>query len=171
MDYEDRPPPGKAAWPVQDCQLLAPVPRPGAIFGVGRNYADHARELGNEVPAAPTVFAKLARSSTGPSGPVRIPRVAEFVDYEGELAVVMGSRGKVAGYAIADDVTARDLQYGSDSGQWTRGKGPDTFCPWGPWITTEEEVPDVNDLRLRTYVNGQLRQDATTADLLFDVDT
>lgn len=170
VDPEDRPPPGRAAWPVRDVELLAPVPRPGAIFGVGRNYADHARELGNAVPERPTVFAKLSRSSTGPAGPVRLPRAATFVDYEGELAVVMGRGGKVAGYAIADDVSARDLQFDSDSGQWTRGKGADTFCPWGPWITTEEEVPDLRDLRLRTYVNGELRQDASTADLIFDVD-
>lgn len=169
VDAEDRPPPGRAAWPVRDVVLHAPVPRPGAIFGVGRNYADHAKELGNAVPDAPTVFAKLSRSSTGPAGPVRLPRVARFVDYEGELAVVMGAGGKVAGYAIADDVSARDLQFDSDSGQWTRGKGADTFCPWGPWITTEDEVPDVRDLHLRTYVNGELRQSASTADLLFDI--
>lgn len=170
VDAEDRPPPGRAAWPVRDVELLAPIPRPGAIFGVGRNYADHARELGNAVPDTPTVFAKLTRSSTGPAGPIRLPRIAQFVDYEGELAVVMGASGKVAGYAIANDVSARDLQFDSDSGQWTRGKGADTFCPWGPWITTEEEVPDVYDLRLRTYVNGDLRQDASTADLIFDID-
>ncbi len=82
----------------------------------------------------------------------------------------MGRGGQVAGYAIANDVSARDLQFDSDSGQWTRGKGGDTFCPWGPWITTEDEVPDLRDLRLRTYVNGELRQDATTADLIFGVD-
>jgi acylpyruvate hydrolase len=171
LDLEDRPPPSRAAWPIRDVELLAPVPRPGAIFGVGRNYADHARELGNAVPDAPTVFAKLSRSSTGPAGPVRLPRRAQFVDYEGELVVVMGARGNVAGYAIANDVSARDLQFDSDSGQWTRGKGADTFCPWGPWITTAEEVPDIRDLRLRTYVNGELRQDATTADLIFGIDT
>lgn len=168
VDAGDRPPPTRAAWPVHDVELLAPVPLPGAIFGIGRNYADHAAELGNDVPPAPTVFAKLSRSSTGPAGPVRIPAASSFVDYEGELAVVMGEGGKVAGYAIADDVTARDLQF-APGDQWTRGKGADTFCPWGPWVTTEDEVPDPHDLHLRTYVNGELRQEATTADLVFRI--
>lgn len=167
QDPEDWPPPGRAAWPVSDVQLLAPVPVPGAIFGVGRNYAAHARELGNEPDAAPTVFAKLARSSAPPAGPVRLPAAAEFVDYEGELAVVIGRGGRIAGYAVANDVSARDLQFAGDSGQWTRGKGADTFCPWGPWITTADELPDAIDLRLRTYVNGELRQDAWTSQMLF----
>lgn len=170
VEAEDRPPPGKAAWPVRDVQLLAPIPVPTAIFGIGRNYAAHAAELGNEVPPEPTIFAKLSRSSTGPSGPVRIPRGAEFVDYEGELAVIIGAGGEVGGYAIANDVTARDWQFAESSGgQWTRGKGPDTFCPWGPWITTVEEVPDPSELHLRTYVNDELRQSATTADMIFKI--
>ncbi|MDO9353202.1 MAG: fumarylacetoacetate hydrolase family protein [Solirubrobacteraceae bacterium] len=170
VDAEDRPPPGKAAWPVADVQLLAPIPTPGAIFGIGRNYAAHAAELGNDVPEAPTVFAKLSRSSTAPGGPIRLPSIASFVDYEGELAVVMGEGGKVAGYAIANDVSARDLQFEpSGGGQWTRGKGADTFCPWGPWITTEDEVPDPHELHLRTYVNDELRQEAMTSDLIFKI--
>ncbi len=168
LDPEDRPPPGRAAWPVHDVELLAPIPTPGAIFGIGRNYAAHAAELGNDLPQAPTVFAKLSRSSTGPGGPIRIPAASSFVDYEGELAVVMGERGKVAGYAIANDVSARDLQFEGD-GQWTRGKGADTFCPWGPWITTEDEVPDPHELHLRTYVNEELRQEAMTSDLIFKI--
>ena len=89
------------------------------------------------------------------------------LDYEGELAVVMGSGGEVAGYAVADDVSARDLQRREP--QWTRAKGADGFCPWGPWITTAGEVPDPHQLRLRTWVNGELRQDASTADLIFDI--
>lgn len=164
----DWPDPAGASWPLEDVVLLAPVPLPGAIFGIGRNYAAHARELGNDVPSQPTVFAKLARSSIGPAGPIRIPAAARFVDYEGELAVVIGAGGEVAGYAVANDVSARDLQF-EEGGQWTRGKGPDTFCPWGPWITTADELGDPHDLRLRTWVNGELRQDATTADLIFDV--
>jgi acylpyruvate hydrolase len=168
IDAGDRPPPGRAAWPVADVELLAPIPQPVAIFGIGRNYAAHAAELGNDVPEIPTVFAKLSRSSTAPGGPIRLPAAAEFVDYEGELAVIMGHGGKVAGYAIANDVSARDLQFlGGD--QWTRGKGADTFCPWGPWITTEDEVPDPHDLHLRTYVNGDLRQEAITSDLIFKI--
>lgn len=162
------PEPVGPEWPLADVTLLAPVPVPGAIFGIGRNYAAHAKELGNAVPSQPTVFAKLSRSSTGPAGPIRIPSVAEFVDYEGELAVVIGAGGAVAGYAVANDVSARDLQYEA-GGQWTRGKGADTFCPWGPWITTADELGDPHDLRLRTWVNGELRQEATTADLIFRV--
>lgn len=164
----ERPAPTGPSWPLDEVELLAPVPVPGAIFGIGRNYAAHARELGNDVPAAPTVFAKLSRSSIGPAGPIRLPAVAEFVDYEGELAVVMGPGGQVAGYAVANDVSARDLQF-EEGGQWTRGKGADTFCPWGPWITTADEVADPHNLRLRTWLNGQLRQDASTADLIVPV--
>lgn len=164
----DWPEPDGDTWPLAEVTLLAPVPLPGAIFGIGRNYAAHAKELGNDVPSQPTVFAKLARSSTGPAGPIRIPAAAQFVDYEGELAVVIGAGGKVAGYAVANDVSARDLQF-EEGGQWTRGKGPDTFCPWGPWITTADELGDPHDLRLRTWVNGEVRQDATTADLIFQV--
>ena len=90
------------------------------------------------------------------------------LDYEGELAVVMGAGGKVAGYAVADDVSARDLQRREP--QWTRAKGADTFCPWGPWITTADEVADPEDCALRTWVNGELRQDSSTSDLIFGVD-
>ena len=169
LDTEDRPPPGRAAFPVEEVELHAPIAQPGAIFGIGRNYARHASEMGGDVPSQPTVFAKLPRSSTAPGGPVRIPAASSFVDYEGELAVVIGAGGQVGGYAIANDVSARDLQY-EEGGQWTRGKGADTFCPWGPWITTADEVPDPHELQLRTYVNGELRQDATTADLIFGID-
>ncbi len=164
----ERPAPGGRQWPLAEVRLLAPVPLPGAIFGIGRNYAAHAKELGNDVPSAPTVFAKLARSSTAPGGPVRRPEASSFVDYEGELAVVIGAGGEVAGYAVANDVSARDLQF-EEGGQWTRGKGADTFCPWGPWITTADEVADPHALQLRTWVNGELRQDATTADLIFPI--
>jgi len=87
------------------------------------------------------------------------------LDYEGELAVVMGAGGEIAGYAVADDVSARDLQRREP--QWTRAKGADGFCPWGPWVTTADEVPDPEDLGLRTWVNGELRQDARTSDLIF----
>ena len=164
----ERPDATGGRWALAEVTLLAPVPTPGAIFGIGRNYAAHAKELGNDVPSQPTVFAKLSRSSTGPAGPIRIPAAAGFVDYEGELAVIIGAAGEVGGYAVANDVSARDLQF-EEGGQWTRGKGPDTFCPWGPWITTADELGDPHGLRLRTWVNGDLRQDATTADLIFSV--
>ena len=148
-----------------DVTLLAPVPRPRAIFGVGLNYAAHARETGKEPPPAPIVFMKLPTSSVGPAGPVRCPRVVERLDYEVELVVVMGAGGEIAGYAVCDDVSARDLQ--AREPQWTRAKGADTFCPWGPWITTADAVPEPENLRLTTHVNGELRQDSTTSDLIF----
>jgi 2-keto-4-pentenoate hydratase/2-oxohepta-3-ene-1,7-dioic acid hydratase in catechol pathway len=113
----------------------------------------------------PLVFLKLPTSSVPPSGPVRRPAVVRELDYEVELAVVIGAGGQIAGWAVADDVSARDLQRAES--QWTRAKGFDTSCPWGPWITTLDEVPDAVGLRISCYVNGELRQDATTADLVF----
>jgi 2-keto-4-pentenoate hydratase/2-oxohepta-3-ene-1,7-dioic acid hydratase in catechol pathway len=145
--------------------LLAPVPRPRAIFGIGLNYASHAAEQGQEKPEFPIVFMKLPSSSAPPNGPVRCPEVVRRLDYEGELVVVMGAGGTIAGYAVADDVSARDLQRREP--QWTRAKGADGFCPWGPWITTADAVPDPRDLRITTHVNGELRQDASTSDLIF----
>jgi 2-keto-4-pentenoate hydratase/2-oxohepta-3-ene-1,7-dioic acid hydratase in catechol pathway len=153
------------AYPLADVTLLAPVRRPRAIFGIGLNYAAHAEEQGLEKPEFPIVFMKLPASSAPPGGPVRCPQVVRRLDYEGELVVVMGSGGTIAGYAVADDVTARDLQRREP--QWTRAKGADGFCPWGPWITSADEVPDPRNLRLTTHVNGELRQDAATSDLIF----
>src|SRR3954471_22929940 len=148
-----------------DVTLQAPVPRPRAIFGIGLNYAAHARETGAELPEQPIVFMKLPTSSAPPGGPVRCPQVVHRLDYECELAVVLGAGNRIAGYAVADDVSARDLQ--KREPQWTRAKGFDTSCPWGPWITTADEVPDAGALRLTTHVNGDFRQDSTTADLIF----
>ena len=156
------------SWRLRDVRLLAPVPRPRAIFGIGLNYAKHAAEGGAEPPEAPIVFTKIPSASAPPGGPVRCPEVVRRLDYEGELAVVMGAEGRIAGFAVADDVSARDLQRREP--QWTRAKGADTFCPWGPWITTVDEIPDPEDLRLRTWVNDELRQDASTSDLIFGID-
>lgn len=150
---------------LDEVTLLAPVPRPRAIFGIGLNYASHAAEQGRELPEAPIVFMKLPSSSAPPHGTVRRPAVVRRLDYEGELAIVMGAGGEIAGYAVADDVSARDLQRREP--QWTRAKGADGFCPWGPWVTTADEVPDPQALRLRTWVNGELRQDGSTSDLIF----
>ena len=111
---------------------------------------------------------KLPSSAAPPNAAVRCPPVVRRLDYEGELAVVMGSGGAVAGYAVADDLSARDLQKAEP--QWTRAKGADGFCPYGPWITTADEIPDPQDLGLRTWVNGELRQDARTSDLIFGID-
>ncbi|MFL5845337.1 MAG: fumarylacetoacetate hydrolase family protein [Solirubrobacteraceae bacterium] len=149
-----------------DVTLLAPV-TPRAVFGIGLNYADHAAETGRDAPEAPIVFMKLPSSSVPPNAPLHVPPVIRRLDYEGELAVVMGSGGEVAGYAVADDVSARDLQ--GREPQWTRAKGFDGSCPWGPWITTADELGDPHDLSLKTWVNGDLRQDGTTRDLIFDV--
>jgi acylpyruvate hydrolase len=149
--------------------LLAPVPRPRAIFGIGMNYADHVAEIGATAPETPIVFMKLPSSASPPNAPVSCPEVVKRLDYEGELAVVMGAGGRVAGYAVADDLTARDLQ--KRELQWTRAKGADAFCPYGPWITTADEVPDPQALWLRTWVNGELRQDSSTSNLIFDIPT
>src|SRR5919107_5888654 len=155
------------AYPLADVTLLAPVPRPRAIFGIGLNYAAHAAEQGQEQPEFPIVFMKLPTSSAPPNEAVRCPEVVRRLDYEGELAVVMGSDGEVAGYAVADDVSARDLQ--KRESQWTRAKGADGSCPYGPWITTADEVADPHALAIKTWVNGELRQDSSTSDLIFKV--
>jgi acylpyruvate hydrolase len=155
------------AYPLAGVTLLAPVPKPRAILAIGLNYKAHIDEgeVADEPPEKPIVFVKLPAASVPPTGPVKKPAVTEKLDYEGELAVVMGSNGEVAGYAVADDVSARDLQ--KREPQWTRAKGADTFCPWGPWITTADEVADAEDLRLTAHVNGELRQDSRTSDLIF----
>ena len=151
---------------LDDVELLAPhVPR--AIFGIGLNYAAHAREQGAEPPAAPIVFMKLPSSVVAPGAPVSAPAVVKRLDYEGELAIVMGAGGEIAGYAVADDLSARDLQ--KREPQWTRAKGFDGSCPFGPWVTTSDEVAAPGDLALRTWVNGELRQDSRTSDLIFSI--
>jgi 2-keto-4-pentenoate hydratase/2-oxohepta-3-ene-1,7-dioic acid hydratase in catechol pathway len=162
----DRSPAAGPAFALDAVTLLAPH-TPRAIFGIGLNYRAHAAETGKELPQAPIVFLKLPTSAAPPGGPVRCPAVVKRLDYEGELAVVMGPDGTVAGYAVADDVSARDLQRREP--QWTRAKGSDTFCPFGPWVTTADEVADPEDLGLRTWVNGELRQDARTSDLVFSI--
>jgi acylpyruvate hydrolase len=151
---------------LDDVTLLAPH-APEAIFGIGLNYAAHVREGGRELPEAPVVFMKTPRSAADPGAPVKAPEVVRRLDYEGELAIVMGAGGQVAGYAVADDLSARDLQRREP--QWTRAKGFDRSCPFGPWVTTADEVPEPGDLGLRTWVNGELRQDSRTSDLIFDV--
>ena len=156
-------------WPVADVRLLAPI-LPTKVVCVGKNYAEHAREMGGEVPADPVIFLKPSTSVIGPGDPIVRPGWAGRVDYEGELAVVVGRLVRrldqgdaiqaVLGFACANDVTARDLQ--KSDGQWTRAKGFDTFCPLGPWIETDL---DSSDLALRTLVNGEPRQQARTSQL------
>jgi 2-keto-4-pentenoate hydratase/2-oxohepta-3-ene-1,7-dioic acid hydratase in catechol pathway len=161
-------------FPLADVRLLAPI-LPSKIIAIGRNYAEHARELGNEVPEEPIIFAKPSTAVIGPGEAVSYPeKLSERVDYEGELAVVIGRMCRevpaaraaevILGYTCANDVTARDLQ--RKDGQWTRAKGFDTFCPIGPWIETEA---DPSDLAITTTVNGETRQDSRTSLLLHAV--
>src|SRR5919201_2488287 len=158
---------------VAEARLLAPV-LPSKVVAVGRNYADHARELGNEVPAAPIIFLKPSTAVIGPGDRIVRPAGVGRVDHEGELAVVVGRLVRrldqagaiqaVLGFTCANDVTARDLQ--TVDGQWTRAKGFDTFCPLGPWIETDL---DSSDLAIRTLVNGEARQQSRTSLLERDV--
>jgi 2-keto-4-pentenoate hydratase/2-oxohepta-3-ene-1,7-dioic acid hydratase in catechol pathway len=156
---------GSDSWALDEVELLAPVPEPGTIYGIGLNYAKHVAETGATAPETPIVFVKVRGAVAPPGGPVRCPEVVHRLDYEGELTIVIGAEGRIGGYCVADDVSARDLQ--GREPQWTRAKGADTFCPFGPWVTTADEVPDAGDLRLRTWVNGELRQDSRTSDLIF----
>ncbi len=159
---------------LDDVRLLAPVIPRSKVVGIGRNYAAHAAELGNDLPTEPLVFLKPNTSVVGPGDPIVYPRPTSSLHFEGELAVVIGricrdvpaadAAKVVFGYTIANDVTARDLQ--KSDGQWARAKGYDTFCPLGPWIETNL---DTSDLRVRTTLNGEVKQDGTTADMVFDV--
>jgi len=159
-----------------DVRLLAPVLPRSKVVGIGRNYAAHAAELGNEVPEEPLMFLKPNTSVVGPGDPVFYPPQTQDLHYEGELAVVIGricrdvpreqATDVIHGYTVGNDVTARDLQ--RKDGQFTRAKGFDSFCPLGPWVETEL---DVSDLRLQTFLNGEVKQDGRTSDLIFDVPT
>jgi acylpyruvate hydrolase len=162
------PTPSGDEWALDEVTLLAPVARPGTVYAIGLNYAKHVEETGGTKPEQPIVFVKVAGSVAPPGGPIRCPEVVKRLDYEGELTIVIGAGGQIGGYCVADDVSARDLQRREP--QWTRAKGADTFCPYGPWITTVDEVPDPGNLRLRTWVNGELRQDSSTSDLIFGCD-
>ena len=159
-------------------KYLPPVPHPSKILAIGRNYMDHAREQNEEPPKKPLIFAKLPSSLLGAGGIIEWdPADATQVDYEAELAVVIGREARlvaadramdyVFGYTMANDVTARDLQRGD--GQWTRAKGMDTFCPMGPWLVTAGDVPDPQNLAIRCEVNGETRQDSNTRELVFGV--
>jgi 2-keto-4-pentenoate hydratase/2-oxohepta-3-ene-1,7-dioic acid hydratase in catechol pathway len=160
--------------PLSAANLLAPV-TPSKIICVGRNYRDHVKEMGSELPAEPLLFFKPVSALNSPGGVVRMPAVSARVDFEGELALVMGRRVRnlkeedwrsaVRGYTLANDVTARDLQ--NKDGQWTRAKGFDTFCPIGPIVSNELD-PEAG-LTLETRVNGELRQHGSTLDFIFPI--
>jgi 2-keto-4-pentenoate hydratase/2-oxohepta-3-ene-1,7-dioic acid hydratase in catechol pathway len=159
-------------WALADVRLVAPI-LPSKVVCVGKNYADHAKEMGGEAPESPIIFLKPSTSVTGPGDPIRLP-VSDRVDHEAELAVVIGAPARdvppdaamrhVLGYTCANDVTARDQQRADV--QFTRGKGHDSFCPLGPWIETGI---DASDLRVTASVNGELRQDGRTSQMIHDV--
>jgi len=161
---------------VDSVRLLAPILRPPKFLAIGLNYADHIAEAGLDTPKVPTVFNKQSTCVTGPHDPIHMPRVSAAVDYEGELGFVIGRRCRhvprarahevIAGYLCVNDVSVRDWQMRVPT--WTMGKSFDTHGPIGPWITTADEVGDPHGLRLRTWVNGELRQDSNTKHLIFD---
>jgi 2-keto-4-pentenoate hydratase/2-oxohepta-3-ene-1,7-dioic acid hydratase in catechol pathway len=167
-----------ALLPLADVQLLAPVPRPGKIICIGLNYRDHAAESKMPVPESPITFSKYTTCVTHPSAPVYLPRTSEKVDYEAELAVVLGRRAKhvprerafdyVLGYTNFNDISARDFQFAD--GQWQRGKSCDTFAPMGPAIVTCDEVPNPHRLRIQLRLNGETMQNSSTDQLIFGVD-
>ncbi len=168
--------------PLADLRLLAPV-TPSKILCIGRNYRDHATELGNEVPKEPLLFLKPPSALLAPNGVILMPALSQRVDYEGELAIVIGRRCRnlgpdedprlyIGGYTIVNDVTARDIQ--KSDGQWTRGKGWDTFCPTGPIVSNEIDLCGFKDsppasVTVTTRLNGTVKQHGTTADLIFPI--
>ena len=158
----------------------APVARPGVVLCIGQNYAAHAAESGSPPPTQPIVFYKAPNTVVGPFDDVHIPRGSTRTDWEVELAVVIGARARylespqaaldhIAGYVVANDVSERTFQIDDSGGQWSKGKSCETFQPLGPWLVTPDEVDDVAHLRLRSWVNGEPRQDSTPADMIFDV--
>jgi 2-keto-4-pentenoate hydratase/2-oxohepta-3-ene-1,7-dioic acid hydratase in catechol pathway len=166
--------------PIQEpARFGPPVAGIGKIVCIGLNYRDHAAETGATVPTEPVVFMKAADTVVGPDDEVLVPRRSERTDWEVELAVVIGRKAAyldsaeqaadhIAGYAISHDVSERDFQL-ERGGQWDKGKNAATFNPFGPWLVTADEVPDPQSLGLRLWVNGELKQDGTTKDMVFDV--
>jgi 2-keto-4-pentenoate hydratase/2-oxohepta-3-ene-1,7-dioic acid hydratase in catechol pathway len=164
-------------FPLERAKLLIPFPLISKIMCVGRNYAAHVRELAHDMPTEPLIFSKPPSALLAPGGEIVRPKLSQRVDYEGELGVLIGRRchqmkdgesagDYILGYTIVNDVTARDLQ--NIDGQWTRCKGFDTFCPFGPIVTTE--LDPASGIQVQTRVNGELRQDGNTRDMMFDID-
>jgi ureidoglycolate lyase len=163
--------------PLKDVHLLPPIPRPGKILAIGLNYADHIRETGREMPTKQVWFCKQPTAANGPYDSIVLPKVSAEVDYEAELVVVIGKGGRhiaqkdapaaVFGYCAGNDVSARDWQRVTP--QWMLGKSFDTHAPFGPWITTADELGDPHGLGLRSFVNGEKRQDSNTRHLVFNV--
>ena len=157
--------------------LTAPVPRPGKVICIGLNYRDHAAESGLALPERPLCFSKFSSCVVGPGADIAVPPGSESVDYEAELGFVVGRRARrvtasealrcVLGYANVNDVSARDFQFAD--GQWQRGKSCDTFCPFGPWLVTSDEVGDPHKLRIALRLNGRTLQDSNTDQLIFGI--
>ncbi|HLJ10327.1 MAG TPA: fumarylacetoacetate hydrolase family protein [Planctomycetaceae bacterium] len=160
-------------------RLLAPIQSPGKVICIGLNYRDHAAESGMAPPPEPVVFSKFSQSVIGPDDAIRLPAVCHKVDYEAELIVVIGKRGKlipeseagnyIAGYMNGNDVSARDWQLEKPGKQWLLGKTPDTFAPTGPWLVSADEIPDAKGLSIQLRLNGQTMQNSTTRELIFGV--
>jgi len=167
-----------ASIPIAKVELLAPLLLPPKIICLGLNYLDHAAETGAPVPKEPIIFIKPRTAIIGPNENIIKPRFVKQLDYEGELAVVIGKKAKnvsaakvkdyIFGYTVFNDVSAREIQFGDK--QWTRGKSFDTFAPIGPCITTRNQLADTSDLAIRTWINGQLRQNSSTRNMVFNVD-
>lgn len=169
------------AWSPAPEQLLPPVPTPEKVFCIGLNYRDHAIETGSPIPTEPIVFSKFNTALIGQGQSIVLPEIAQKVDYEAELVVVIGRTAKnvsvadamnhVFGYTCGHDVSARDWQKGRPGGQWLLGKSFDTFAPIGPCVVTKDELPDPSNIRVQMELNGQMVQDSTTAQLIFDIPT
>lgn len=165
----------------QDVRYGAPIARPSAVICVGLNYAAHAAESGAQPPEHPVIFLKTPNTVGGPYDSVSIPRGSTRTDWEVELGVVIGKRASylesketardhIGGFVVVDDLSERDFQLNVSGGQWSKGKSSPGFCPTGPFLITPNEV-DAGNLRLRSWVNGEPRQDSSTADMIFDVET
>jgi len=167
---------GQHRVPLVDVSLLAPVLRPGKFLGLGLNYPDHINETGRDTPEYPTFFGKMSSCIIGSGAAIHCPKISEKVDYEGELAFVIGKRCRnvsvdkahevIAGYTICNDVTVRDWQQRTPT--WTLGKSFDTHGPLGPWLVTADEIPDPHNLTIKTWVNDELRQNANTGEMIFN---
>ena len=164
----------------EDRRIGAAIARPSAVICIGQNYAAHATESGSEPPTTPIIFLKTPNTVAGPNDTAFIPRTSVKTDWEVELGVVIGRRasyltspadsiGHIAGFVTANDLSERDFQLSVSGGQWSKGKSAQGFSPIGPWLVTPDEV-DYHNLRLRSWVNGEPRQDSSTADMIFDVD-
>ncbi len=162
---------------LKTAHLCPPVTNPEKIICIGQNYIDHCREQNVEPPIRPIIFAKFNTALNGPYDVVRVPTVSDKIDYEAELAFVIGKQGKhiakekaldyVAGYMVLNDITARDIQ--KSDGQWVRGKTSDTFAPCGPSLVTKDEIPNPHDLKISLKLNGTIMQDSNTSNLIFNI--